>query len=342
MDVAILFLTALGVALAFITVLPLLGLDIRIFGRSEMATEVKVEKNGGRKKLWPVFVVLGINLLISTGAFCYFFRPRIVEKIVWKPVDRVVEKIVQTPCPKPTLKSEKSTKHVPVAAPVAQSAQPIKPASDLSNGIAPTTSQSSAEIKVDNGSNNNTFSGNRFINVQKVGITASGNSSGNVFTDNTILQTKDQPSVPYQQLPKYKNVTNKTLHDEVIDFANDMRTFDSDFEANYNSAHPPPSDPRPAVSLTPEEIHKLSVDRAKQFSQMDKDLSLQISKNYLGQATEYRNEMVWRLKAAGMQPQESGTDLLNTFWPMPGEEELSERSVTGTATYLENLARQLP
>lgn len=303
-----------------------------------MATEAKLEKNSGRKNLWPVYVVLAVNLCISAGAFYYFFRPRIVEKTVWKPVDRVVEKIVQTPCPKPTHNSEGPPKR----AAAAQSARPITPANNLSNAVVPTTSQSSAEIKVDGGSNNNTFSGNRFINVQRVGITATGNSSGNIFTDNTILQTKDQPSVPYQQLPKYKNVANKTLHDEVIDFANNMRKFNSDFETDYDNAHPPPADPRPLIPLTHEEIQKLNEDRAKRFIQMDKDFSFQVSKNYLAQATEYRNEMIWRLKAAGTQPQGSGTDLLNTFWGTPGDENLNERSVTGTATYLESLARQLP
>ena len=42
-----------------------------------------------------------LSLGLSAGAFYYFFRPRIVEKIAEKPVDRIVEKVVPAQCPAP-------------------------------------------------------------------------------------------------------------------------------------------------------------------------------------------------------------------------------------------------
>jgi hypothetical protein len=97
MDIAILAFTVLGALFCGITVLPLLGLDIRIFGRSEMASEVRVGKRG-QKRPWLTIAVLVVDLFLSMGAFYYFFRPRIVEKTV----DRVIEKIIKTECPKTT------------------------------------------------------------------------------------------------------------------------------------------------------------------------------------------------------------------------------------------------
>jgi hypothetical protein len=51
--------------------------------------------------LWTILVV---GLLVSCGSLLFNYRPRVirVERIVEKPVDRVVEKIVQADCPKPT------------------------------------------------------------------------------------------------------------------------------------------------------------------------------------------------------------------------------------------------
>ncbi len=98
MEIAILVLTAIGVAAALITALPPLGIDIRVFGRPNMPLEGIPYFRA--RQAWIAIIVAAISLGVSVGAFYYFFRPRVVEKIVEKPVDRIVEKVVQRDCPK--------------------------------------------------------------------------------------------------------------------------------------------------------------------------------------------------------------------------------------------------
>ncbi len=94
MEIAMLVLAAIGVAAAIIAALPPLGVDIRIFGRPNMPLEGIPHFRA--RQAWIAIVVALISLGISMGAFYYFFRPRVVEKIVEKPVD----KLVPQECPK--------------------------------------------------------------------------------------------------------------------------------------------------------------------------------------------------------------------------------------------------
>jgi hypothetical protein len=99
-----LILTVLGALFSGVAVLPLIGVDIRIFGRSAMPAEVSASslpvKKG--KRVWLALGFTSLSLFLSAFAAYHFFRPRIVEKIVEKPVDRIVEKIVPGECPKET------------------------------------------------------------------------------------------------------------------------------------------------------------------------------------------------------------------------------------------------
>jgi hypothetical protein len=104
MEIAMLVLTAVGVAAAIIAALPPLGVDIRIFGRPNMPLEGIPYLRA--QQAWIAIVVALISLAVSAGAFYYFFRPRVVEK----PVDRILEKIVPAQCPAEPPAKAKSAK----------------------------------------------------------------------------------------------------------------------------------------------------------------------------------------------------------------------------------------
>ncbi len=120
MEIAMLVLTAIGVAAAIIAALPPLGFDVRIFGRPNMPLEGIPYFRA--RQAWIAIVVALISLGVSVGAFYYFFRPRTVERVV----EKQVEKLVPAPCPKqqalgvkPILggKSPKKNKHADASAP---------------------------------------------------------------------------------------------------------------------------------------------------------------------------------------------------------------------------------
>lgn len=99
MEIAMLVLAAIGVLAAIIAALPPLGVDVRIFGRPHMPLEGVPYFRA--RQAWIAMVVALISLSISAGAFYYFFHPRVrvEEKIIEKPVDRIIEK----PCPTPAI-----------------------------------------------------------------------------------------------------------------------------------------------------------------------------------------------------------------------------------------------
>jgi hypothetical protein len=93
-DITMLVCAVLGVLITAVGLLPQLGVDIRIWGRSATVKPLRVP--------WLSILILIVSTSLSAAAFYYFFRPRILEKIVEKPVDRIVEKSVLVPCPKST------------------------------------------------------------------------------------------------------------------------------------------------------------------------------------------------------------------------------------------------
>lgn len=117
MDVFIVVTTIILIAISVIGVLPQLGVDIRIWGRSGMAAELSAPK----RKPWLALAMVTISTCFSIGAFVYFFHPRIRERIVEKPVEKVVEKQISVPCPqsKPSKpeKSQQTAKIDPPKAP---------------------------------------------------------------------------------------------------------------------------------------------------------------------------------------------------------------------------------
>lgn len=99
MEIAMLVLTAIATVAALVAALPPLGIDIRIFGRSNMPLEGI--SHFRTRQAWVAMGIAIISLCVSSGAFYYFFRPRVVEKPVDRIVDRVVDKPVVVPCPEP-------------------------------------------------------------------------------------------------------------------------------------------------------------------------------------------------------------------------------------------------
>jgi hypothetical protein len=129
MAVITLIIAAIAALANVIKTLPELGINIRIFGR----TQVPLENTPQRHKAWGSILLSLASLVLCAGAFYYFFRPRIVEKIVEKPVDRIVEKVVQTECPK----QEPSTSPHSIAKrdsePPTTTAPPVQPPSTTIN-----------------------------------------------------------------------------------------------------------------------------------------------------------------------------------------------------------------
>ena len=110
-DIAMLVFAAVAAVAGVVTVLPLFGFDLRIIGRPK----VPLDQGSLRvtKRAWLALVLVIVSLGLSTGAFYYFFHPRIVEK--------PVEKTVESPCPEqktpavtpvPSAKPLKGTEHV--------------------------------------------------------------------------------------------------------------------------------------------------------------------------------------------------------------------------------------
>src|SRR5216684_365299 len=103
MEIAILICALVTTVAAVVALAPVFGLDLRIWGRSTLPAEVSAIP-ADRKKPKGVRLALSLSILsvcMSAFAAYHFFNPRILEKIIEKPIDRVVEKQVPVPCPKP-------------------------------------------------------------------------------------------------------------------------------------------------------------------------------------------------------------------------------------------------
>jgi hypothetical protein len=134
-DIAMLVFAALAAMAGVVAILPLFGFDLRIIGRPAVPLDQTTPRT--TKRAWLALVLVLVSLGLSTGAFYYFFHPRIIEK-----PERVVEKSVPTPCPEqkapevtplPGAKPIKKADHMeanPTGPPIARA--PLQP---LSGGI---------------------------------------------------------------------------------------------------------------------------------------------------------------------------------------------------------------
>ncbi len=103
----ILVCTLVGTVAAVISLLPLFGFDIRIFGRSDNRAEALLKTGDRReKRLWLALAIVVLSFGMSAGALYYFVRPRTIDKVVEK--DKAVA--AQQPCPIPYTKTKERAK----------------------------------------------------------------------------------------------------------------------------------------------------------------------------------------------------------------------------------------
>jgi hypothetical protein len=88
-NIAILVLAVASAIAAVVAVLPSLGFDLRIIGRPKIPLEGIPSFRA--RQAWIALAIAIVSLVVSVGAFYYFFHPR--------NVDRIVEKMVPSPCP---------------------------------------------------------------------------------------------------------------------------------------------------------------------------------------------------------------------------------------------------
>jgi hypothetical protein len=138
--------------------------------------------------------------------------------------------------------------------------------------------------------------------------------------------------------PAIQRMTHSQLREKVIAFANELRKLNVDQRRDSMSEsmalqqrlREAPADQRKVISQ----------DNTNQMLRFNNEQSLFISTNYVGPATEYRDELLRRLG-----PQEPNEEEVHMyFWYMGGAglNNLSSNNLAPTAEYLERLARMLP
>jgi hypothetical protein len=161
-----------------------------------------------------------------------------------------------------------------------------------------------------------------------------------------ILKSMSAPLVPTPsaapqgvEAPAIQRMSNGQLRERVIQFANAMRQFDADSE--IASEAQATKEMREMAAIPKDEKDKqqqawqASSDRR---GAMMHNYTLQVEQTFVGEATEYRDELLRRL---GPQKPLSPTEQTMLFWGLPGIT-VNHWSVVGTAQYLEGLARILP
>ncbi len=108
MQLTILVCTLITAAAAILTLFPLFGVHLRTRRRS---AELSTLPAGGKDspKAWLALGLAASSVCLSSFAAYHFFRPRIVER----PVEKIVEKMVQQECPKcqPTTSGSRKQQH---------------------------------------------------------------------------------------------------------------------------------------------------------------------------------------------------------------------------------------
>jgi hypothetical protein len=210
------------------------------------------------------------------------------------------------------------------------------------NSVSPDTG---ATISILNKSDDNVVSGNRAFNVPfKVNV--DNQSDRNTIKENEAIKDCVVSDIPHQ-IVKYKDISNESLRESVIGFSNQLREFASSTEQEEEKRQNERSEHMRATidlhSITPEQARKLGKEGREIYEKEQAQLAASIGEKFLGQATEFRDELRWRLQKSSLLPPESFMEMSRTFWPDPtGNPQLDDITVKQTATYLENLARQLP
>ena len=202
-----------------------------------------------------------------------------------------------------------------------------------------------ATISIDHQSDDNVVSGNRAFNVP-LKVNVDNQSDRNAISKNEAIQDCVVPDIPHE-IVKYKDISNESLRESVNAFANQLREFASSTEQeeekqqDERSAHFRATiDPS---TITKEKAIELGAEGREIYVKEQAQLAASIGEKFLGQATEFREELRWRLQKSSLLQPESFMEMSHTFWPDPtGNPQLDDITVRQTAAYLENLARELP
>jgi hypothetical protein len=123
LEISLLVLTAWCALVGTIALLPLFGFDLRFLRRPRVLIEQAGALPRPTRVTWIALALVIVSLALSSGAFYYFFRPRIVEKTV----EKIVEEMVSTPRPE---------QKEPALAPIPKAKVP-KPSGPVGGGQIP-------------------------------------------------------------------------------------------------------------------------------------------------------------------------------------------------------------
>lgn len=153
-DIAMLVLAAIAAVTGALTVLPLLGIDIRIFGRTKVPSAQGKPRIA--KRVWLALTLAIVSLGLSAGAFYYFFRPRTFYKTVTE------EKRVPEPCPQAAPEVKPIPKTIQPKHPKLSLAEPTTPDSRV-----PVPSQNCPNGICNGGDNNGTQTVNNYGTTER-------------------------------------------------------------------------------------------------------------------------------------------------------------------------------
>jgi len=91
-----------------------------------------------------------------------------------------------------------------------------------------------------------------------------------------------------------------------------------------------------------EDLDRGYKEMVSKSGQLHRAFGLKIASDYLGPATEYRDELLWRISKSGEEIPQPDISQPALLWELPGQQFISEFNVDSTALYLERLARMLP
>lgn len=131
--------------------------------------------------------------------------------------------------------------------------------------------------------------------------------------------------------PAIERMTNRQLREKVINFVNYLRQSCADHNRSMMqmSLHNP-------TASSPQERQKEAEDYANRQMAEDNAFNLLLQQKFTVDATIYRDELLRRLGPGHSSPG------VNTFWDPMDQIYANYVRATGTADYLERLAKQLP
>jgi hypothetical protein len=185
-DAVLLICAVVGTVASILALLPVFGFDLRIRHRSDPSASVP-PKTRREKRLWVAVALAALSVALSGASFYRLERPRIVEKIVEKPVDRVIEKDCPPPArqqpPEPVIKQQPKKKVAPPL--TGQSQKPTPPSQSCPNGIC-IGGENSGDNTVNNfGPPTRTLDSQQIVDLAEVASRIPASQTVDVLTANT-------------------------------------------------------------------------------------------------------------------------------------------------------------